>query len=92
MNIPNGFKVGDIIYTKHNEVWHDRDPHLGWHKIKKFCKFKIANFRMNYYTTRVEILNEEENFEISMSASYLPEDFYTEKEYRKNKLIELCLK
>lgn len=38
------FKLGDIIYNKRVELWHDTGQYGNWHQISKYEKFQIIKF------------------------------------------------
>ena len=83
------FKVGDIIYNKKHELWHDQDLVGDWHSVYPFEKFKIVMFYKSGYTKKVELLNLNRNYPIALAVKYLEEDFYTNKQYRKMKINKI---
>lgn len=81
-------KLGDIIYNKNEERWHDNSFPGDWHNIKKYQGFEVISIGPSGhgYGKRVTIRNINENYNIYMNYLDLEDDFYTKKDIRNIKL------
>jgi hypothetical protein len=81
-------QIGDILYNKKEESWHDDSFDGEWHKVQKFEKFIVINILDVLYSKKLMIHNIEKNYDIYMNYVDL-EYFYNKIEYRKIKLQKI---
>lgn len=85
-------KVGDILYARKKEHWHDTlDDSKGgkWHDVQMFESFKIKRIFQHRYSKRVELTNSNNTYQIVMTLQNLEDAFLSEQEYRKLKLSQI---